>query len=113
MASSTIFSTARTALSRRALAGALAFVAVCGIAFGTAAPAQAGIGMYYVSSNWFQSYAALTSTGGDGVFQARAQLGGQDNWGYRSRTNTSTKADGFSFSHRAWLYQNGRTWASA
>ena len=113
MASTTTPAKARSVLSRRTLAGVLAFVSVFGIAVGTAAPAQAGIGMYYVSSNWFQSYAALTSTGGDGVFQARAQLGGQDNWGYRSRTNTSTKADGFSFSHRAWLYQNGRTWASA
>jgi len=113
MATNKAVSRARSAVGRRALAGVLAFVAIIGVAVGAATPANAGIGMWYVSSTTFQSFAALSSTGGDGLFQARAKLGGQDRWGVKSRTNTSAKADGFSFSHNAWLYQNGRTWASA
>jgi hypothetical protein len=98
--------------SRRALATASAFVAVFGIAVGAAAPAHAGIGMWYVSSSWVQSYAALTSTGGDGYFQAKAALGGNVKWGRYSPNNTQAQVDGFSFSHSAVLFQNGRVWKS-
>jgi hypothetical protein len=103
---------ARSAVGRRALATALAFVAVLGIAVGAAAPAHAGIGMWYVSSSWVQSYAALTSTGGDGYFQAKAALGGNVKWGRYSPNNTQAQVDGFSFSHSAVLFQNGRVWKS-
>ncbi|MDF2047961.1 hypothetical protein [Microbacterium sp. Kw_RZR3] len=112
MTATTTLERARSAVSRRALAAALAFVAVFGIAVGAAAPAHAGIGMWYVSSSWVQSYAALTSTGGDGYFQAKAVLGGNVKWGKYSPNNTQAQADGFSFSHSAFLFQNGRVWKS-
>ncbi|MFF8187299.1 hypothetical protein ACF044_08550 [Microbacterium sp. NPDC016588] len=105
---------ARMPLGRRVVVVTLAVVSAAGLAVGTASPAQASIGMYHVASSWYQSFAALTSTGGDGYFQARAKLGSRDCWGARSQTNTKAQADGFSVYDRgAWLYLNGRTWASA
>lgn len=102
---------ARSTVSRKALAGVIAFVAVFGIAIGASAPAHAGIGMWYVSSSWFQSFAALSSTGGDGYFQARAVLGNRTNWGQVSQYNTKIQADGFSPNHSGCLLRNNRVWA--
>jgi len=112
MASTTTPAKARSVLSRRTLAGVLAFVTIFGIAVGAAAPAQAGIGMWYVSSSWTQSYAALSSTGGDGYFQAKAVLGSNVQWGRYSPNNTRAEANGFSPSHAAYLFRNGRVWKS-
>lgn len=99
---------------RRCAAIILAMTLALGLSVGSITPAQAAIGMYHVSKNWWQAYAALTSTGSDGIFQARARLGSQEAWGVRSRTNTKAEVNGFSTSGGAWIYvNNGRVWASA
>jgi hypothetical protein len=69
--------------------------------------------MYYVSSNWWQSYAAVESTGGPGVFQARALLGGTNRWGVRSRYSSHAQVEGYSWTHNAWLYLDGSVWKRA
>lgn len=93
-----------------ALAGGLMATA---LAVGTAAPAQAGIGMYYVTSNWWQAYAELSSTPDQGTFQAYAYLGNIKKWGAVSTTYTIAVVNDYSWTHNAHLYRNGYVWASA
>lgn len=105
----------RNRLGLRARLGttAAASVVAVGLVVGTAAPAQAAVSFYHVSSSWFQAYAALTSTGGSGYFQARAKLGDYSAWGAYSQYNTKAENNGYNWTHNAWLYRNGSVWAVA
>lgn len=98
--------------NRVALTAAGGVMAV-GLAVGAAAPAQATVGFWDVYSSWFQAFAGLTSTGGDGNFQAHAYLGNTHAWGAYSQYNTTAEVNGNNFTHNAHLYRNGVTWASA
>lgn len=92
---------------------AVGSVMALGLAVGAAAPAQATVGMWDVYSSWFQAVAALTSTGGSGVFQAHAYLGNSHSWGVKSQYNTKAEVNGNNFTHNAILYRDGSVWASA
>lgn len=88
-------------------------VMVLGLAIGAAGPAQASVGFWDVYSSWFQAVAALTSTGGNGNFQAYAYLGNTHAWGVKSQYNTKAEVNGYSQTHNAILYRNGTIWARA
>lgn len=101
--------------SRKALAVAAVIVGAVGISAGAAAttPANAAVGMYHVTSNWWQAFASLEGTGGPGYFQAKALLGSTVRWGAYSWYQTHAQVDGYSWDHNAWLFMNGNVWKSA
>ena len=91
---------------------AAAGVMAAGLAVAVAAPAQATT-VYNVTSNWWQAYAGLTSTGGEGVFQAEAFLGYDHAFGPRSQYNTQAEVNGFNFTHNAYIWRDGAIWKRA
>lgn len=97
----------------RIVVTAVGSVMAVGLAVGTAAPAQATVGFWDVYSSWFQAVAALTSTGGNGTFQAHAYLGNTHSWGAKSQYNTKAEVNGNNFTHNAVLLRNGSVWAKA
>ncbi|MDZ4045684.1 MAG: hypothetical protein U1E32_07905 [Rhodoglobus sp.] len=103
----------RVGLRHRVAMMAVGSVMAVGLAVGTAAPAQAAVGLWDVYSSWFQAVAGLTSTGGGGTFQAHAYLGNTHSWGVKSQYNTKAEVNGYSQTHNAILYRNGSTWAKA
>lgn len=103
-----------TGLTKRVGAAIAGMMVVAGLTIGAAAPAQAApTVVYYVSSSWTEAYAAATSTGGAGYYQAHAYLGNTRQWGVKSKYNTKAHVVGFNFTHNAVLYRNGAVFKKA
>ncbi|KJL23695.1 hypothetical protein RN50_01035 [Microbacterium foliorum] len=94
-------------------AGVAAVALSAGIIGGTAAPANAIDGVYYLHSSWVEAVAEMNSFTNYGTWRAYAQLGGTVKWGASSTTHTAAIVQGFNTTHQARLYLNGGIWKSA
>lgn len=106
-------STATKSLRQKVGAGVAAVALSAGIIGGTASPANAIDGVYYLHSSWVEAIAEMNSFTNYGTWRAYAQLGGTVKWGTYSTTHTAAIVQGANTTHQARLYLNGGIWKSA